>query len=377
MTAGEDRMSGAGATSTLASASAVTDNAGRSSLPAKPAREAVDLRAYIYVTLMVVLGSTTAAAAKFAVAELPVSLVPALRFGMAGLCLLPWLLGRGVLVRMIRQDALLLLVTAALCVPINQGFFLSATRLGPTSHVGIFYATCPLVVLLLAWAMRIERPDRGRLLGILASVAGIVVIGLGNFWGGASVATAEVRDIVLADLLLLGAVASWGGYIAVSKPLVERHGAMPALAATVLVGCLLSLPVAVWSWPGLASFAPVSRTAWVALAVLGLFITPLGWAFQNLSLRRFDASQVATFSNGAPVLTIVWGMWLFGELLTPALVAGGALTLGGIYWASRARRPVSEARTLRLEPAARNEPAPRGLHTGVAVLALSPEAAAQ
>ena len=377
MTAGEDRMSGAGATSTLASASAVTDSVGRSSLPVKPAREAVDLRAYIYVALMVVLGSTTAAAAKFAVAELPVSLVPALRFGMAGLCLLPWLLGPGVLLRMIREDALLLLVTAALCVPINQGFFLSATRLGPTSHVGIFYATCPLVVLLLAWAMRIERPDRGRLLGILACVAGIVVIGLGNFWGGASVPAAEVRAIVLADLLLLGAVSSWGGYIAVSKPLVERHGAMPALAATVLVGCLLSLPIAVWSWPGLASFAPVSRTAWVALAVLGLFITPLGWAFQNLSLRRFDASQVATFSNGSPVLTIVWGMWLFGELLTPALIAGGALTLGGIYWANRAKRPAPETRTLRLEPAARNEPGPRGLHTGVAVLALSPEAAAQ
>ena len=32
-----------------------------------PAREAVDLRAYVYVVLMVVLGSTTAAAAKFAV----------------------------------------------------------------------------------------------------------------------------------------------------------------------------------------------------------------------------------------------------------------------------------------------------------------------
>ena len=309
-------------------------------------REAVDLRAYIYVALMVVLGSTTAAAAKFAVAELPVSLVPSIRFGMAGLCLLPWLVGRGALLRMIREDALLLLVTAALCVPINQGFFLSAARLGPTSHVGIFYATCPLVVLLLAWAMRIERPDRGRLLGVLASVAGIVVIGIGNFWSGASVPAAEVRDIVLADLLLLGAVSSWGGYIAVSKPLVERHGAMPALAATVLVGCLLSLPVAVWSWPGLASFAPVSRTAWVALAVLGLFITPLGWAFQNLSLRRFDASQVATFSNGSPVLTIVWGMWLFGELLTPALIAGGALTLGGIYWASRARRSAPEARTV-------------------------------
>ena len=212
----------------------------------------MDFRAYVYVALMVVLGSTTAAAAKIAVAELPVTLVPAVRFGMAGLCLLPWVLGRGVLLRMIREDALLLLVTAALCVPINQGFFLSAARLGPTSHVGIFYATCPLVVLLLAWTMRMERPDRGRLWGVLASVAGIAVIGIGNYWNGGGAATAEVRAVVLADLLLVGAVLSWGGYIAVSKPLVERHGAMPALAATFLVGCLLSLPLADLDMAGLA-----------------------------------------------------------------------------------------------------------------------------
>jgi drug/metabolite transporter (DMT)-like permease len=306
--------------------------------PVKPGHEVVDFRAYVYVALMVVFGSTTAAAAKIAVTELPLTLVPAVRFGMAGLCLLPWVLGRGVLRRMIREDGLLVLATAALCVPINQGFFLSAARLGPTSHVGIFYATCPLVVLLLAWAMRMERADRGRLWGVLASVAGIVVIGIDNYWNSSGAATAEVRAVVLADLLLVGAVLSWGGYIAVSKPLVERHGPMPAVAATCLVGCLLSLPLAVWAWPGISSLSHVSPSAWLALAVLGLIITPLGWAFQNLSLRRFDASQVATFSNGSPFLTVVWGVWLFGELLSTALVVGGALTLGGIYWASRPRR---------------------------------------
>ena len=333
-------------------------------------RDAVDFRAYVYVALMVVLGSTTAAAAKIAVADLPVTLVPAVRFGMAGLCLLPWVLGRGVLRRMIREDAVLLLATAALCVPINQGFFLSAARLGPTSHVGIFYATCPLVVLLLAWTMRMERPDRRRLWGVLASVAGIVVIGIGNYWNHGGAAPAEVRAVVLADLLLVGAVLSWGGYIAVSKPLVERHGALPALAGTFVVGCLLSLPIAFWTWPGFSRFSGVSSSAWLALAILGLFITPLGWAFQNLSLRRFDASQVATFSNGSPILTVVWGVWLFEELLTPALLIGGALTLGGIYWAGRAEKSARKVAANRLRRVEKEDCGAREPHA-VGVLALA------
>ncbi len=96
----------------MASEAAISENARVDSdclvaSPLKSGREIVDFRAYVYVALMVVFGSTTAAAAKIAVAELPVTLVPAVRFGMAGLCLLPWVLGRGVLLRMIREDGLL------------------------------------------------------------------------------------------------------------------------------------------------------------------------------------------------------------------------------------------------------------------------------
>ena len=160
-----------------------------------------------------------------------------------------------------------------------------------------------------------------------------------------------------------------------SKPLVERHGAMPAVAATCLVGCLLSLPLAVWTWPGFSSLGQVSSSAWLALVILGLFITPLGWAFQNLSLRRFDASQVATFSNGSPFLTVVWGVWLFSELLTPELFVGGALTLGGIYWASRTRRPVFKPGTFRLEHASGEGGHAGERHPVAAGLALAQDAA--
>ena len=143
-----------------------------------------DYRAYVYVGLMVIFGSTTAAAARYIVRELPPVWVPVVRFGISGLLLLPVVADRRVLSRLFRRDWPLLLVAAAMCVPINQGFFLNAARLGPTSHVGLFYATSPLVVLLLAWSLRLERPDLGRLWGVLASVAGVCIIGIGSAWHG-------------------------------------------------------------------------------------------------------------------------------------------------------------------------------------------------
>jgi drug/metabolite transporter (DMT)-like permease len=242
---------------------------------------------------------------------------------------------------LIRQDGWRLALAAALCVPINQGFFLGATKLGLTSHVALFYATCPLVVLLLAWGLRMERPNFARLAGVLLSVAGIVVIGIGHYLEHRSVGGDAAHSVFLSDLLLLGAVASWGGYIVVSKPLIVRHGALTVLAGTVLTGCLMSAPFAFLDFPSFSNLKQVPLSAWSGLIFLGLFITPFAWANQNLALRSFDASQVATFSNASPILTVFWGMWLFGEVLTPTLVAGGAMTLGGIYWACRPRRRAS------------------------------------
>jgi drug/metabolite transporter (DMT)-like permease len=300
----------------------------------------MDLRAYVYLMLMIVLGSTTAGAARLAVRELPVALLPVVRFGIAGLCILPMIRSRGSLRKLFREDWAGLLLAAAMCVPVNQGFFLTAARLGPTSHVGVFYAIAPLVVLLGAWAIRTEPPDLDRLWGVLASVGGIVVVAIGNLWLGSEASPGDVRAIMAADGLLVGAVISWALYIILSKPLVGRHGALPVLAGTFLTGSVLNLPIAIAglsAWPRLGQ---VSATAWLALAFLTLFVTPLGQACQNLALSRLDASQVATFSNASPVLTVVWGIWLFGEPLTPALVIGGMLTFCGISWTGRPRRLV-------------------------------------
>ena len=37
---------------------------------------------------------------------------------------------------------------------------------------------------------------------------------------------------------------------------------------------------------------------------------------------------MATFNNGGPMLTIVWGIWLFDEVLTLTLIVGAVADLG-------------------------------------------------
>ncbi len=290
-----------------------------------------DSSAAVFLVLMVLIGSTTATAAKLAVKDVPLGFLPLARFGLAALCLLPLVWRSGALAKIFRQDFVRLCITAAFCIPINQTFFLAGTSMAPTSHVGVIYATCPLVVLLLSVALGQERMVGRRLIGVLLSIAGVIVIGVGNLMkaGGSDFATLR------GDFLLIGAVISWGAYLTANKPLVAKYGAIPTLAGTFLVGSLMQLPITIATFPGIETFRQIPVAAWSSVFYMAIVVTVFGLFFQNQSLRRMDASQVATVGNVAPILTIVWGIVFLGEDLHTPLIVGASLTVSGILWASR------------------------------------------
>lgn len=302
-----------------------------------------DAGAVVFLVLMVLIGSTTAWAAKIAVKDVPLGLLPLARFGLAGLCLIP-LIGRSrAFAQLVRHDPLRLVAAAAFAVPINQSFFLAGTRMAPTSHVGVIYATCPLVVLMLASMLGQERLVMRRLFGVILSVAGVLVIGASNFLKNGGMDHITLRG----DLLLIGAVTSWGAYLTVNKPLVAKYGALPVLAGTFLAGAFLQLPIALWTFPGWDVIRAVPSVGWRSVLYLGLIATIFGLFCQNQALRRLDASQVATIGNVSPILTIVWGILFLAEDLNAPLIVGASLTLGGILWASRpVRQPVVEIEPL-------------------------------
>ena len=314
---------------------------GSSTVGAQTVGKRQEASPYVFLVLMILIGSSTAPSAKYIVRELPTGFVPLVRFGCAGLVLLPIVWRSPAFRRMLRRDLKRLLLTAALCVPINQAFFLNGTKLAPTTHVALIYSSCPLIVLGLATLIGQERLAAGRLLGVLSSVAGLLVIAVGNVAGSAT-----GRDVFLGDMFLVGAVVSWGAYLTAGKLLVARYGSLPVLAGTFFFGGLLDIPVALATVGSWGSFANVSPRAWIALAHLTVVVSIFGLFFQNQSLQKLDASQVATFGNLAPLLTIVWGGLLFGERLTPILALGGGLIFLGLFGANRPTRhpaPISEA----------------------------------
>ena len=121
-----------------------------------------------------------------------------------------------------------------------------------------------------------------------------------------------------------------------SKKLMQTHSPLVVTAYTILSGTAM---LAVWVLgPQLLAplthavvqplpFAHVSLTAWVALAISGLFCTATTTLLWNWGIHHVPASRAGVFLNIEPALGSWLGVQLLGEHLGPYAWVGGGLIL--------------------------------------------------
>ncbi len=79
---------------------------------------------------------------------------------------------------------------------------------------------------------------------------------------------------------------------------------------------------------------PPDMYSWLVLVALAVVVQALGWWFVTRSLPRLDAARGSLVMVLQPVLTTLWGYFLFSELLTWLQLLGAAITLTAVYYGS-------------------------------------------
>jgi len=277
-------------------------------------------------------------ASRFAVAEVPPLTLAMLRYAIGFACLLPFA-WRGVAgMRGVRSRDL----AAMAALGIGQfGILIALLNFG-LQHVGaaqaaLIFSLFPLLTLMLAAALGRERVTVSLVLGVLLSIAGVMVslapkLGAptGAHWWGE---------------LAVGAAACTGALCSVLyRPYLQRYPTVPVSAFAMLASVLFLALLALGEhWPERA--VAFSSQAWAAIFFIGVS-SGIGYFWWLYALKHESPTRVTVFLALNPVTAALLGWGLLGEALPPSTLAALALIAAGLWLATRpAKSPSASSLT--------------------------------
>lgn len=195
---------------------------------------------------------------------------------------------------------------------------------------GVLNATTPLWVLVIAIVLRTERGlSATKIGGLLLGFAGTLLIF--SPWE-VSFASWDALVILLAAIMYAVSFAYIGRFISGRGVAPIALSASQIIAATGLTA--VAMPV--------YGLAPIHLHwgAAVAVTILGVFGTGLAFALNYRIITDEGPTNAATVGYLLPVVSVLLGALFLHEALTPHVIAGMVVVLGGVALTRVRRRPV-------------------------------------
>src|SRR6185437_14262297 len=268
----------------------------------------------------------------------PLDLV-SFRFELAGVLMLAIYFTRRQRTPFRARDGWRIAWLALFGVVLNQGGFTVGLDFTTSQHSAVIASTGPIMVLLLAVAVGLERLSPGKALGITISFCGALL--LESEYG-----LPVHSPFLLGDGLTAASTIGLAVYAVVGKQLAKQYDAVTMNTFVVVAAAVLVLPLAVrqgmrLDWRG------VGWVGWGGMAYMAIFSSVIAYTLFYWTLRYMEASRVAVVNYFQPVLVILFSIPILGEHPTRHLLGGTVLVLLGVYLAehvSRMRRgPAAQA----------------------------------
>lgn len=191
----------------------------------------------------------------------------------------------------------------------------------PSGWISVLFGLTPIVTSLFALLWLGERGfGPSKVLGLLLALAGLLVI----FGGGASFGGEALLGVaaVLLSVTLHSLSGVW----------VKRMGADLSAMAVTSGGLLVAAPAYLFTWWLFDGHWPqaLPARALAAIAYLALFGSVLGFIFYYYVLRNVAAGSTALITLVTPVLALLLGSHLNGEVVDRQVWIGTVLILTGL-----------------------------------------------
>jgi drug/metabolite transporter (DMT)-like permease len=272
---------------------------------------------------------------KIALRVLPSTGLVAFRVGGASLAfiILQRFVGRAQ--KISRGDYARLALYALLGVVLNQFLFVKGLSLTTVINATLLGTTIPIFTLIVGLSLGYDHLTLRKLLGIGLAAAGVVYLLYPerNF----------TSDTAFGNLLIILNSISYGAYLAISKDMLKRYGALTVITWIFIFGSIATLPVGGYAMAGV----PLHEAGvglW--LVVLYIILIPtVGCYYLNAwALARVEPSTVAVYIYLQPLIAFALAPLILNEKWNPRTWLASAFIFSGVAvvtWRTRSH-PIEE-----------------------------------
>lgn len=195
-------------------------------------------------------------------------------------------------------------------------------------NASLIVATSPVIIPIVVWLADREHITAREGVGIVATMAGVVVVLTRGDLG-----TLAGLGFAAGDLMILGAVTAWAVY---SVWLRRRPPVPPLVVVTSVaaVGTLMILPFYLWEAAAVGGFAwNVPNLA--TILYVGIFASVIAYITWNQGVVLIGPTKAGPYLNLMPLFAAVLALVFLGESIHVYHVTGAVLIGAGLWIGTR------------------------------------------
>jgi drug/metabolite transporter (DMT)-like permease len=219
------------------------------------------------------------------------------------------------------RDFARLALYSLLGVVLNQFLFVKGLSLTTVINTTLLGTTIPVFTLLISISLGYDRLTLRKALGITMAASGVVYLLYPE--------RHFTSDTAIGNLLILLNSLSYGAYIALSKDMIKRYGALNVLAWIFIFGCIATIPVGGYALYG-SNVSQAGLGIWLALIYIILVPTVGAYYLNAWALARVEPSTVAVYIYLQPLIAFALAPLILNEKWNPRTWLASALIFAGV-----------------------------------------------
>ncbi|MBV9209072.1 MAG: DMT family transporter [Acidobacteria bacterium] len=229
-----------------------------------------------------------------------------------------------------RSDYARLALYSLLGVVLNQLLFVKGLALTTVINATLLSTTIPIFALIVSITLGYDRANFKKLLGITLAAAGAIYL-IDPLRADFS------HQTTLGNLLIVANSLSYAAYIAISKDMLKRYGALTVITWIFIFGSFATIPFGLY-YTNTAAVMHTSMRVWLAVVYIILMPTVGAYYLNAWALQRVAPSTVAAYIYLQPLIAFALAPLILGERWNSRAWVAMLLIFSGVFVVTRRDR---------------------------------------